>query len=171
MKETKLTDVLTHAHKKEMISFLQKHPHFFDEAITLCISDHQPYAWRAAWLLHGCMEENDPRIKKHIDPILKCILKKERGHQRELIKILMAMDLNEIQEGLLFDICVNLWEQTDLPPSVRHTAFTFIHGLAEKYPALSNEIAILTQTHYLESLSPGIRNSIVKKIATHTISE
>jgi hypothetical protein len=34
-----------------LISYLSAHPEYFEEAITLAISDKQPYSWRAAWLL------------------------------------------------------------------------------------------------------------------------
>jgi hypothetical protein len=36
--------------------------------------------------------------------------------------------------------------------------------MAKKHPDLSNEISFLTQTQYLESLSPGIKNAIERMI-------
>lgn len=147
-----------------MISFLVNHPEYFDEAINLAIGDKEKLCWRSAWLLWSCIEENDPRIKKHINKIIKAIPNKKDGHQRELIKILLIMDLNEEQEGRLFNICLNLWEGLDKSPSIRWTAFKFILEMGKKYPELSDEISFLTQDHYLESLSPGIKHSISKII-------
>ncbi len=153
-----------HSNKAGMISFLKENSQYFEEAVALSVSDKQPYAWRAALIVKNCIDRNDSRITNHIDPILDCIPKKKEGHQRELIKILLKINLSEKQEGILFDICVSLWEQIDKQPSVRHTAFFFISKLASKYPDLENELSALTQPHYLEGLSPGIKRSILKWI-------
>jgi len=60
---------------------------------------------------------------------------------------------------------MDLWEQLDKTPSIRMTAFKFIIQMAKKYPELSEEISIITQNHYLETLSPGIRHSISRLIS------
>ena len=143
--------------KIEMISFLQSHPEHFEEAIQLAISDKQPFSWRAAYLLWGCMEENDNRIHKHIGSIINSIKDKKDGHQRELLKILYRMDIKKKYEGQIFDICMNLWEQISKDPSVRMTALKFILKISKKHPELLKEMTFLTQDHYLASLSPGVK--------------
>jgi hypothetical protein len=45
---------------------------------------------------------------------------------------------------------------------VRITALKFILKVANKHPDLLEEIVFLTQDHYLESLSPGVKRSIEK---------
>lgn len=57
---------------------------------------------------------------------------------------------------------MEIWEQVGKIPSVRIFAFRLIVRIARKYPELKNEIAFLTQPHYTETLSPGIRNSVHK---------
>jgi hypothetical protein len=161
-----LEEKLISSYKNEMISFLRANPEYFNEAIELAVSDRQPFAWRAAWLLWSCMEKNDNRVKKHINTILKCISKKADGHKRELLKILSIMNLNETQEGKLFNICMDMWEQIDNAPSVRFSALKFIVGVIKKHPELSEEIVFLTQDHYLKSLSPGIKNSVGRLIVS-----
>jgi hypothetical protein len=160
--ESVLESKLINSYKKEMISFLKSHPEYFDEAIKLAISDKQPYSWRAAWLLWSCMEENDKRIQKHIKAIVESIKTKKDGHQRELLKILYQMEIKEKYEGVLFDICITIWEGIGKNPSMRITALKFILKLANKHPDLLEEIVFLTQDHYLESLSPGVKRSIEK---------
>ncbi|MFC2103688.1 hypothetical protein ACFLSS_04585, partial [Bacteroidota bacterium] len=89
---------------------------------------------------------------------------KDDGHQRELLKILLLMELDEEYEGILFDVSMNLWESINKKPSVRFTAFKFIVKTAKKYPEIAKEISFLTQNHYLESLSPGVKHSISRMI-------
>ena len=167
---TRLEHILTHTYKTQMIAHLATHHDDFDEAIRLALGDKQPYSWRAAWLLWSCMEPNDRRIHKHIRSIIAAIPSKKDGHQRELLKILQQMEISEEDEGYLFDLCVTIWEKINSRPSVRWHAFIMIVGIARKHPNLFNEIRFLTEDHYLEKLSPGIKHSICRMIKEFTDS-
>lgn len=160
--ESNLENKLLISNKNEMISFMNSHPEYFDEAIELALSDKQPFSWRAAFVLWSVIEENDKRIKKYINQIVKAIKDKNDGHQRELLKILLMMDLDEKYEGFLFDLCMNIWEQIGKAPAVRVNALKMIIKIASKHPELKKEISFLAQDHYLESLSPGARHSAKK---------
>lgn len=162
--ETPLQQALMSFHKDEMIKFLKTHPDSFDEAVSLAITDVQPYSWRAAWLLWSCVKSDDSRIKEHINSIVKSVPGKKDGHQRELIKILLKMKLNDRQEGLLFNVCMDLWEQIHKTPSVRVTAFKFILKSVRKYKPLLGEISYLLEERYLETLSPGVKRSVMRMI-------
>ena len=159
-----LEEKLITSYKEEMISFLNDHPEYFDEAIQLAISDKQPFSWRAAFLLWSCMKENDKRVQRYIKQIVDSIKTKKDGHQRELLKILSKMEIKEKYEGKLFDVRMSLWEQIRKQPSIRMTALKFILKTAKKHPELKEEIVYLTQDHYLESLSPGVKNSIKRMV-------
>ena len=158
--ESPLEHKLLNSYKDEMISFMDAHPEFFKEAIELAIADKQPYSWRAAWLLWSCMVENDRRIRKYIKKIVSSIKTKDDGHQRELLKILLQMELKEEYEGKIFDLFMDIWEQINKTPSVRINALKFIIKIAKKHPDLAKEISFLTEDHYLESLSPGVKHSV-----------
>lgn len=158
--ESLLKHKLLNSYKDEMILFMDAHPEFIKEAIQLAIADKQPYSWRAAWLLWSCMEENDKRIRKYIKKIIDSFKTKNDGHQRELLKILLQMELKEEYEGILFNLCMDIWEQINKTPSVRINALKFIIKIAKKHPELSQEISFLTQDHYLDSLSPGVKHSV-----------
>ncbi len=160
--QSQLEHILLSSYKKEMILFLKSHPEYFEEAIQLAIGDKEKLCWRSAFVIYDCMDKNDKRIKKHIKKIITVLPNKNDGHQRELIKIISNMELNEEHEGTLFNICMSLWEQIDKSPSVRMTAFKFILKMAQKYPELKEEITFLTQDHFLETLSPGVRHLISK---------
>ena len=166
--KTVLEHILTSSYKADMISYMDAHPEDFEEAIILAVSDKQPYSWRAAWLLWSCMEENDTRIQGYIKIIINSITTKNDDHQRELLKILLQMELNEEYEAFLFDVCTTVWKQINKKPSVRLTAFKIIVKIAKKHPDLSHEIIFLTQNQYLNSLSPVVKRSISKMIKEFT---
>lgn len=159
---TKLKHILLNSYKVGMVSYLNEHPEDFEEAIELAIADKQPYSWRAAALVKYCMELNDERLKGHLDRIIDVIPTKREGHARELLVIVQQMELGEDQEGKVFDICVNLWEKIGNQPSVRHNAFRLMCAIAKRHPDLTHEIELLTDSMYMDSLSPGVKRAIRK---------
>ncbi len=168
--EKKLMHVLESFNKEGMISFIKSHPEFVDTAIKLALKNKQPYSWRAAWLLWSCIEKNDKRIFPYISMIIESIKDKKDGHQRELLKILYIMELEEDHEGFLFDFCVGIWEKTNSSPSVRFNALLMIIRIAKKYPELYKEISLLLQEPYIAPLSPGIKNAVARIKKEHKLS-
>ncbi|MDP3150272.1 MAG: hypothetical protein Q8N83_14215 [Ignavibacteria bacterium] len=169
--QTELEHILISTYKDGMIAYMETHPEAYEEAVQLAISDKQPFAWRAAWLLWSCMEVNDRRVQKHTKEIVKSVKSKNDGHQRELLKILLLMEIDKKYEGILFNLCLNVWEEINKTPSVRMTAFKFILKLVKKHPELSKEITFLLQDRYLETLSPGVKRSISKMMKGITYME
>lgn len=160
-----LHNILTNRfQKKRMVAFLNENPNLFDETIAIALGNAKPQAWRATWLIGQYVEQNDKRIKPHINSILKVILGKEDGHQRELLKVLLKMELTEKQEGILFDKSITIWEDINKSSSVRSIAFLILSNIVKKYPELLTEIKFLTQRHFIETLSPGIRYSVIRVI-------
>jgi len=168
--ETRLEHVLTHFYKEGMIRHLAEHPEDFEEALQLAVSNKQPYSWRSAWLLWSCMEMDDARVKGSIKKIIELLPTLKDGHQRELLKILQMMELCEEEEGLVFNLCLTVWEQIHKAPSVRWHAFMTLLKIAKNYPDLLHEIQFLTQEQYMETLSPGIRHTLglrIKELKVH----
>lgn len=147
-----------------MVEFMTNHPESFDQAMELVLENEENFSWRAAWLVAGVMEKNDQRVRPFIQKIIEVLPDREDGHQRELLKILLKMELDEDFESLLFDISVTLWEQVRKQSSVRYYAFQGMMKVVEKYPELKNEVLSLTQPHFVNALSPGVRKGVYKKL-------
>lgn len=160
--ETKLEFILTNSYKAEMISYLKSHPEDFEEVIKLAISDKQPYSWRASWLLWSCMDKNDKRVRKYLKKIIDAIPAKKDNQQRELLMILLRMELNENFEGQVFDICLNIWGKVEKNPSLRYNAFKLLVRISKNHPDLFKEIKSLTQARYIEMLSDSVKKSIFR---------
>jgi len=150
--------------KEKLIESANKDINQFKRLFEMCTKNTDQIAWRAAWVLRGCLKKNDERLKSHLHQIINAIEEKEDGHQRELIKIFEVYDLDEDYEGYLFDICANIWEDLEKIPSTRITAMKFMMRVAEKYPEIKSDIKLLTSEEYIESLSPGIKRSLLKSI-------
>jgi hypothetical protein len=108
------------------------------------------------------MTENDHRLLPHLPSILQSIQNKHDGHQRELLKILYLLEIDETHEGQLFDLCISLWENIQKKPSIRYTAIKFLLKIAKKHPELQKEIEFLIEPHFFETLSPGVKKGVLK---------
>lgn len=157
---TEFESILTSFSKEKMINYFTAHIEVIDEAISLAISDKQPFSWRSAWLIGSSIKINDKRLINRVDEIILSITNKKDGHQRELLKILEKLDLNSEQEGKLLNICLNIWETINKTPSIRYTAFKTILRIAKNYPELANEIDYLLNNQYTSTLSSGIKHSL-----------
>lgn len=163
---TTLESKLLTCHKADLILFLKENPQSFHELSALAFERNNQYSWRAAWLTWSCMNRNDPRIKPYLQTLLEILPNRKSNIQREWLMILHRMELNEEQNGILFDHCQKIWKQTDLQPSVRVNAFKIIAKIADQHPELKNELLFLTQPQYLEPLSKGVKWSVEKRIKT-----
>lgn len=150
--------------KSSFINLINNDIKYFDELTRISLTNHQPEGWRAAWMLNHVIIKNDTRLRKHITSILKSLDDKRDGHQRELLKLLASIEFNEDYEAHLFDKCIEIWSDISKQPSVRITAFRILVKTTKKYPELTNEIISLTDKHFYDNLSIGIKNSFFKML-------
>lgn len=146
------------------LKWLNNEPKRFEEAMEIALSDLKPQAWRAAWLLSKSNAFQPSKIKRYVNPILQIISLREDGHQRTLLKLIEGVKLTETQESKLLDCCLTIYENISKQSSVRYTAFYNLVRIAKNYPELKNELHHLTESHYTESLSPGIKRSFEKLV-------
>lgn len=156
----------TRLDKYFLIQLFQEQAEVHAAAIQVALSKQQPQAWRATWILMHCTSKNDSRITPYISEFIQNIPNQKDGHQRETLKILDKMTLDDEQEGILFDICMSIWENLCKAPAVRYLAFKFIHKTCLKYPDLNGELTFICQDQYLGTLSPGIQKIIKRIIKT-----
>lgn len=162
MKKPELESVLTSYHKEDMITLLNEYDLFYEVLESSIKND--PISPRSAYILYHMMDPNDNRLQEYINRFITAIEGKTDGQQRDLIRILINMDLNEDQEGKTYDICTKLWTNTFKKPATRYLALKFIEKIVRKYPELIEDFKLLTDQVYLESLSPGVKYSVKKMI-------
>lgn len=160
---TRLEDILVNAYANEMEAYLKEHPEDFPEAVDLAVDDQVRHSWRAAWILGNCMENDDERVRSSLDRLIAAMPGKPDGHWRELMKIVSKMNLNDEQEGRLFDMALQQWQDPDKRSSVRWKAFQFLAAMVEKYPELADEVKLVLRSDLIDPLSPGVRRSVSRE--------
>lgn len=161
--ETALEQKLLDLYKEEMIAYVSSEPGAYDEALQLALQQKQPYSWRSAWMIRSCSVPNDPRLKEYITPILQLLPKVHAGQQREFLTLLLNTTLNEDQEGLLYEFCINCWTDLQNQSGTRYKCFLFMLGMAKKYRDLKQEIKLVLDKDLIGTLSPGIKRAVVKR--------
>ena len=157
--------VLSKLFKEDVFKFMQDYPEDFELIVELCATDEKPMCWRAAWVVQNFMQQDDERVKPYVDLILTIISQKEDGHQRELLKILANMNLNDDHQSVLYDECVTIWESVRKKPGTRYFAFQQMVKMVKKYPELLQEIHAVTLPQHINTLSPGVKQGVLKLIA------
>ncbi|GAA4840755.1 hypothetical protein GCM10023331_27190 [Algivirga pacifica] len=158
-----LSELLTQRHTKEqLLAILNEHPEWTEELIDLAVSGRHPEGWRAAWLLGFVADKY--RLQQRVGELIATLPDKSDGYQRELLKRIQELTLNEEQEGELFDYAVQIWESIGKIPSVRSMAMNLMLAIIQKYPELKEELTYLLEEEYLSTLSPGIRKGLEKRV-------
>lgn len=163
--QTELEIFLNKCEKSKVQAYVHAHPDCVNEALQLISGGESPVSWRAAWLIELHMKQNDSRIQPHIEELIRILPSRAESEQREIMKILYKMDVDENIEGLLFDHCASIWLTLNKQTSVRVNALKLICKIAMRQPEMMDELKVLTQSHYLEKMSLPIRNSIGRMIS------
>lgn len=142
-----------------LIPYLQTHPHLLATCVEWATEATAPRGWRAAWVLFHYTKNQKQLLKPHIQDLLDAIPNKKNGQQRELLKLLEFMELDDLQEGQFFDHCMTIWEKINNSSSLRITAFRLLLQIAARYPELKEELVLFTGEDYSSTLSPGILQS------------
>ena len=126
-------------------------------------------SWIHAWQINHVKKTELIKIQKQVDKIISAIDGKNDGHQRELLKVLLKLNLTDDQLSLLWDICLRIWLDIQKQSSVRISAYKILVNTAKKFKPLSDELVRLTEEKHITSLSNGIRNSTYKNLLNELI--
>jgi len=159
MDTTAFNTALAKLAKRDIEGFMKQHSECFDHLMGFAISDDQPHAWRAAWIFASIMEPDDIRVQHFAGRIVGALSNKTDGHTRELLRVLLLMELTEEHAGIVFDFCVQIWQNPMKSPGLRMNALKMLVKIATSYPELLPELNVLLNPLYISSLSPGARIS------------
>ena len=126
-------------------------------------------SWIHAWQINHTKKTELIKIQNQVDKIISAIDGKNDGHQRELLKVLLKLNLTDDQLSLLWDICLRIWLDIQKQSSVRISAYKILVNAAKKFKPLSDELVRLTEEKHITSLSNGIRNSTYKNLLSELI--
>lgn len=155
------TNKLVNLSREEFLFHVRQNSEHLEDLIRFAIGEDSK-AWRAAWLLKHAHSKVDFELDSYVSKICKAIPERPSNQRRELLGLLCKVDLSTENEGYIFDAALSTWENIDGQPSSRIVALKLMLEIISTHPQLINDIQPLLESHYLENLSPGIRNSAEK---------
>lgn len=158
-----LVNILSTGTREEIEVFLDTLPDAFDALLNITISDKDPASWKAAWIIQHTIETNDTRLDDFIPEIINRMPLKKPGHQRELLKILLQLTIEEEYQSPVYEHCVSIWKNEKMPPGLRFTAMKMILQLGDNFREFALSIPELADDKYLVTLAAGTRRSIKKR--------
>ena len=163
MHQKNINQLIAKGRKKDEVLADLDFPHDQDLLFSHALSG-ETTAWRALWYWYHLLDANHAQLPKiYHQKLLDALTQSNSdGHQRELIKLLSRASLSEDAEGQFFDCCLAFWENPKHDPSLRFVALKSLEPILKKYPETIEELEGFMESRYLESLSPGIRNALVK---------
>jgi hypothetical protein len=129
--------------KAEAIATIHNN-NLYNLCFDLAITNDNPAAWRCAWALAACRDKYPEQGKNHLPDVINALPSITRdGHIRELLKLFRNLpygDFPENETGLLFDFCMNTFQDAGKQPGTRSTAFQILLTFAREEPGLIREI-------------------------------
>jgi len=115
------------------------------EAIS---TGERTHTMKAAWIIGTAAEKQDLIFaQKYSSTLLEFVLHKENsGVVRELMKVLLAINLNEKEEGLYIDFCFKQLHRSDVDIAVKYNSNKAIEKALKKYPELKEEFVSILES-------------------------
>ena len=118
-------------------------------------------SWKALWLLN---KYQVTVVKVYIAQLFDLLISGNQSIIRESLKALRQIELQEKWHSKLLDAAIKIWNNANNISSCRYYAGLILLELTEQYPELKQEVNFLFHDEIINSLSPGIKKSILKKL-------
>jgi hypothetical protein len=149
MKKTieKLEELLKYTSKRDLPGVLEKigaDLNLFNEIAELSVSDCQPHAWHAAWVMDHYTDSDLDDFAPHLSKAYKVVLESDSESQiRIFLKVLGKYPLVDDYEVALYDFCKKKLLSNTVAVGVKANSMKLIHKICQKYPELLDEIQLM----------------------------
>jgi hypothetical protein len=136
-----LSDFPSGAEKDLFIRDVGNSEEKFKKLLDLALSDIDPVAWRATWILDGAAEKYPEIAVRHIRTIVARLPEiKSTGTLRSLLRLLCRYEIHEDDQGILIDLCFSYMVSELYPVAVKVHAMQIIYNHVLIYPDLKEEL-------------------------------
>ena len=101
----RIANIPSASEKKSLVAEIGSSQERFNELFYFIFQHKDPIAWRAAWILDGC-DENDPSLsQKHLSEIIDNMqTSNSHGVRRSLLRLLSRHNIPEKDQGKIADL-------------------------------------------------------------------
>ncbi|HDR67849.1 MAG TPA: hypothetical protein ENN61_02235 [Bacteroidaceae bacterium] len=143
--------------KDYLVSVIGDSKDAFRKFFDMIFDEPDPIAWRAAWVVDGCDENNPSLTEKYLTKIIRELPSlKSEGARRSLMKLLCRHAIPENYRGILVDLCFQYLRSEIHTVAVKVYAMQIIFNLSQIYPELSHELITVIEDQFINN-SAGFR--------------
>ena len=153
---------------KEKVNAIANNEVTVDEVVKIALSNEQPYARFACWILTHYLDEVDKTaLNEYVDKAIDFLpFPTHSGQTREILRWLTICDVKTDKLGQLLDFCLEVLPNNSLPVAVKIHAMTIIDTIAKLEPEIIPEFAAILQD-ILPYTTVGGDNKIKKLLAKY----
>lgn len=139
---TWLSDIPSAAEKALVVEQVCRTPDQFRLLLEWSLHEKDPLAWRAAWIMDSCDEQQPGLARPFVGPIIRKLPGiTSTGVIRSLLRMLCRQEIGEDDQGLLIDLCFGYMVSELYPVAVKVHAMQIIYHHVLIYPELKDELA------------------------------
>ncbi|MDR2036679.1 MAG: hypothetical protein LBQ60_02010 [Bacteroidales bacterium] len=102
-----------------------------------------PVVQRAAWAMTACLEKYPYLIDPYVGLLIERLpILKPDGVKRQVVKALSGLDIPEVAQGTLADICFEWLQSAEIQVAVKVHCMQILANLVTQYPDLATELQV-----------------------------
>lgn len=131
------------------------------ELVAFALSDNQPLAWHACWVINHASDKDTSIFKFAIPQFIEFLPEvKSESQKREILRIISRHEIPEDYEVLIYDYCLELVISKKEAIGIKCHCLAILKKMIKKYPDLEDEVK-LTLTEILPYIeSAGLKFQI-----------
>lgn len=142
---------------KYLVNEIATSPELYKMLMDIAIFDTNKNSWRAAYMIDKINDLDSNLLQPFLNEIIKQVLiEKNRGKKRHFLKLISLSELSHVQQGFLFDFCLQTFMSDNEPVAVRVHAMQILHNISVTEPDLIPEILFVIENEMTNHLSAGI---------------
>ncbi len=159
-----INKLLKNLSRQGIIALLNSNPEYVNLIFDNILQNPDTLHWRTLWALELYIANNESRLYQCVDTLIRLLPISNDSMKRVILKLLGKITYKDDFAGELFNVCIEIWSNVDIKSGTRYLAFTHLILISKIHQELRREMIILTDSHFVEPLSPGIRTSVIKLI-------
>jgi hypothetical protein len=131
------------------------------ELIALALTDNQPMAWHACWVMNHAADKDKSVFQSAIPRLIEFLPKvTSESQKREILRTISKHIIPEDYEVQIYDYCLEMMKSKKEAIGIKGHCLVILKKMIKKYPDLNDEVK-LTLTEILPYIeSTGLRFQI-----------
>jgi hypothetical protein len=132
---------------------------YFEAAVRIGLTNQKPFCWRCSWIISKVTEKNPTLIEPFVDQIIRSLdnFKFDSQIGGFLKTLTYAKNIDEDYFGILTDYCIKIIYDAQRPSHNKYYAIQLLLRIANRYPELSREFALVIETNLPYFVKPYLK--------------